>query len=59
MNARLIADVRLSFELAEVEAIARDYRAGFESYTAIVWKYGSSGLRACRAFPHKYHPLPL
>ena len=59
MNSRLIAEVRLSFELAEIEAIARDYRAGFESYTAIVWKYGRSGLRAVRAFPHKHNLLLL
>jgi hypothetical protein len=59
MNADMLRTIRLQWEMAEIEAITRDYRAGFESYTAIVWRYGSSGLRACRAFPHKYHPLPL
>jgi len=58
MTLDLIRAVRLQFELAEVEAIVRDYRNGYVSYTPIVWRYGNQGLQACRAAIHQNH-LPL
>jgi hypothetical protein len=59
MTPDFIKMIRASFEAAEVEAIARDYRAGFESYTALVWRRVGGSYQACRAFPHKHNLLPL